>query len=152
MDEDHQHPHQTNERNQGGRTESSIYIGYEAPTKMTKKNTVSTQRGLVLRFLRLRACVFSIPWKKERKWNGFGTNDGSPYEVSSLEHKDKPRMLISWDSLFLSFSDSFSPIWGISSSLYLFLSCMQLWSLWLEKLWETQSRVILLWRDLYQNK
>lgn len=37
-----------------------------------------------------------------------------------------------------------------------FYSYLQLWSLWLvfgkEKLWETQSRVILLWRDLYQNK
>lgn len=57
MDEDHQHPYQTNERNQGGRTESSIYVGNEASTNKDKKNIVSTQREMVPRFMVECLCI-----------------------------------------------------------------------------------------------
>lgn len=69
MDEDHQHPHQTNERNQGGRTESGIYIWDEASTKIRKTKL------LIGTYIHCHGygCVFSIAWKKDRKYNGFET-------------------------------------------------------------------------------
>lgn len=108
MDEDHQHPHQTNERNQGGRTESSIYIWDEASTKMTRKTKL-----LIGTYIHCHGygCVFSIPWKKDRKYNGFEkTWWAFLWVLASGPQIHKLKMWISWDSLFLTFSDSFSSI------------------------------------------
>lgn len=104
----------------------------------------------VLSGLWLCVCVFSTPWK----------NDGRPYEVLwmlsifmcepqkhklKMEYPDSLSFCLSRTSFLL--SKEFLPV-----CICFFPVC----SLWLVfgmgKLWETQPRVILLWRDMYQNK
>lgn len=90
--------------------------------------------------------------RKTESTMGLKQHDGSPYFwTTNTQTKDLLRF-----SLFVFLWLLFFYLRNFFQSAFVFSSCMQLWSLWLVfgmgKLWETQSRVILLWRDMYQNK